>query len=144
MSSLLDTLYNIPDFTLSDIAISGNGQKQLLVVCSKDKFTEAEKTTLQRLIAAIKYDFNEDICLIYMDLNQEIALSQLGITYSELLVFGVQAELLGFHCDYRMNEVIYFDQKRVLFTDSIHEINAVPKKKEVLWKALQQMFLNKK
>lgn len=134
-------IFKIPDFDINAISIQGKGLKKLLVVCSKEEFSEVEQTTLQKMITAIKYDFENDIFLVVLEKDQRTSLSALQLNYIDLLVFGINPENLGFNIEYTLNEILYFDQSRALILDSIKDIKAIPAKSQQLWSLLQKMFL---
>ncbi|MBK8346283.1 MAG: hypothetical protein IPL08_01205 [Saprospiraceae bacterium] len=134
-------LYKIPETDDNLLDISGKGLKKLLIITHKNDYGEAEKMTLQKMMAAIKYDFENDLQLLVLDPEFPISLGNSSINFKDLISFGVSAPLLGFNMEHQMNQVLHFDQARVLFTESIKIINAAPPKKQLLWNLLQDMFL---
>lgn len=59
-------LYKIPETDDNLLDISGKGLKKLLIITHKNDYGEAEKMTLQKMMAAIKYDFENDLQLLVL------------------------------------------------------------------------------
>ncbi|MBC7885851.1 MAG: hypothetical protein H7X99_10270 [Saprospiraceae bacterium] len=133
-------VFKIPDFDLNTISLQGKGLKKLLVICCFDDFSEVERITLQKMMTAIKYDFENDIYLLLIEKNAQLSLGLLEIDYTDLLIFGIKPESLGFQIEYKLYELLTFEKSRAMILESIREIKAVPSRSKLLWDKLQEMF----
>ncbi len=141
MSDLKNTVYAIPEFNQNTPKIEGNGLRSLLVITEADNYDTNEEITLKKLVSAIKFDFDNDIYFIKISKNELISLSNLPIKYSEMIVFGLLPEQIGLNIEYRMYEILPFEHSRIMMSDSIRQMNAIPQNKQQLWVKLQEMFL---
>jgi hypothetical protein len=138
-----DEVFVIPENALEDKILLGEGLNGLLLVVHAVDFTIAEEETLQKLVAAIGYDYVQDSILWKWSAEQNFSLGLLDITYRDILLFGLTPDQIGIFVDYKPYTVHFFEQKRMLVSDGIRDINSQPAKKQVLWNALKQMFLSK-
>jgi len=141
MNPLKNTLFKIPNFDLSSISIQGKGVKKLLVICRKQGFSEVQSTALQKMISAIKYDYENDIFLVTCDENDEIPISMLDLEYKDLILFGIKPENMGYNVTYKVQEINRLDSRRLLVFEGLDIVLADNNKKLALWNKLQEMFL---
>ncbi len=138
-----DEVFIIPEISIDELDIAGNGNKRLVVVVDKTEYGVAESETLVKMINAIKFDMTADIFLIQMKSNQNISLNNLLPEYKDLILFGIEPSRLGIFVDFVQYEIMPFEQTRMLVIDSISTINRSQPKKVLLWNKLQEMFLKK-
>jgi hypothetical protein len=136
-----NTLFHVPELDTKTYNISGEGRRGLLCITDSDSFGPDEEMTLKRLIAAIKFDFQNDIFFLKVNKGQSFSVGILPVSYKDMIVFGVLPDQLGLNIDYKWYEILLFDQTRILLSESISDINKFPQKKQQLWVKLQQMFL---
>ena len=141
MNPLKNTLFKIPNFDVSSISIQGKGAKKLVVICRKQGFSEVQLTALQKMISAIKYDYENDICMLTCDENEQISLSMLNVEYKDLILFGIKPENIGYNLDYKSQEINKLDKSRLLVFEGLDIVLADNNKKLLLWNKLQEMFL---
>jgi ATP-dependent protease Clp ATPase subunit len=141
MNPLKNTLFKIPNFDASSISIQGKGTKKLLVICRKQGFSEVQSTALQKMMSAIKYDYENDIFMMTSDENEQISLSFLDIEYKDLILFGIKPENIGFNVEYKSHEINRLDSRRLLVFEGLDIVLADNNKKLLLWNKLQEMFL---
>jgi hypothetical protein len=121
--------------------MSGKGKRGLLVVFNEEETLTAEKETLEKMIAAIKYQSAEDVYMASLEMGKDYSLSASGVTYQDILLFGVQPARIGLQVEAVQDKIVYFESSRMLLCPSLREINAVLSKKQTLWQLLQAMFL---
>lgn len=136
-----NTLFHIPEFDTKVCNISGEGGKGLLCITESETFGPEEEITLKKLITAIKYDFENDIYFLKINKGQSFSVGTLPNTYKDMIVFGLFPDQLGLNIDYNWYEILIFDKSRILFSESIRDINNFHQKKQQLWIKLQHMFL---
>jgi hypothetical protein len=141
MNPLKNTLFKIPNFDVSSISIQGKGAKKLVVICRKQGFSEVQLTALQKMISAIKYDYENDIFMLTCDENEQISLSMLNVEYKDLILFGVKPENIGYNLDYKSQEINKLDKSRLLVFEGLDIVLSDNNKKLLLWNKLQEMFL---
>jgi len=141
MSDLKNTVYTIPDFDQQALKIEGKGLRSLLVITEADSYDTNEEITLKKLVTAIKFDFDNDIYFIKISKNELFSVSNLPLKYNEMIVFGLLPEQIGLNIEFRMYEILPFEHSRIMISDSIRQINAIPQNKQQLWVKLQEMFL---
>lgn len=134
-------VFDIPETDKSRIHLQGQGRQKLLCISDADSFGDQEKSTLEKMITAIKYDAEKDIFILTVPQDCHLSLSNLGLEYKDILLFGIRPDQIGLQVEYSLYTILHFDQRNVLVCDSIRQINAVPQKKQVLWGKLQEMFL---
>ncbi len=134
-------VFDIPEPDKSKIHLEGQGRQKLLCISDADSFGDQEKSTLEKMITAIKYDSEKDIFILTVPQDCHLSLSNLGLEYKDILLFGIRPDQIGLQVEYSQYTILHFDQRNVLVCDSIRQINAVPQKKQVLWGKLQEMFL---
>lgn len=121
--------------------MSGKGKRGLLVVFNEEETLTAEKETLEKMITAIKYQSAEDVYMASLEMGKDYSLSASGVTYLDILLFGVQPARIGLQVEAVQDKIVYFESSRMLLCPSLREINAVLSKKQTLWQLLQAMFL---
>lgn len=141
MNPLKNTLFKIPNFDVSSISIQGKGAKKLVVICRKQGFSEVQLTALQKMISAIKYDYENDIFMLTCDENEQISLSMLNVEYKDLILFGIKPENIGYNLDYKSQEINKLDKSRLLVFEGLDIVLSDNNKKLLLWNKLQEMFL---
>lgn len=141
MDPVKNMLFKIPNFDVSSISIQGNGAKKLVVICRKQGFSEVQSTALQKMMSAIKYDYENDIYVLTCDENQQISLSMMNLDYKDLILFGIKPENIGFNLEYRFQEINRLDSRRLLVFEGLDFVLADNNKKLLLWHKLQEMFL---
>lgn len=141
MNPLKNTLFKIPNFDVSSISIQGKGAKKLVVICRKQGFSEVQLTALQKMISAIKYDYENDIFMMTCDENEQISLSMLNVEYKDLILFGIKPENIGYNLDYKSQEINKLDKSRLLVFEGLDIVLSDNNKKLLLWNKLQEMFL---
>ena len=141
MNPLKNTLFKIPNFDVSSISIQGKGAKKLVVICRKQGFSEVQLTALQKMISAIKYDYENDIFMLTCDENEQISLSMLNVDYKDLILFGIKPENIGYNLDYKSQEINKLDKSRLLVFEGLDIVLSDNNKKLLLWNKLQEMFL---
>jgi hypothetical protein len=140
MDVVTDEVYSIPESTLEQVSYEGEGLKNIVLVVEKNHYGEAEAATLQLIIKAIKLDFVKDVILLKPNKNQKISLTSLIPDYQDILIFGLKPADLGFFIEYKSYEVLKFETKRMLVSDSLTELNISKQKKGLLWSKLQTMY----
>jgi hypothetical protein len=141
MNPFKNTLFKIPNFELSSISIQGKGAKKLLVICRKQGFSEVQSTALQKMISAIKYDYENDIYLVTCDEKDHIPISMFDLEYKDLILFGIKPENIGYNVEYKTQEINRLDSRRLLVFEGLDIVLADNNKKLLLWNKLQEMFL---
>ncbi len=141
MNPIQNTLFKIPNFDVSSISIQGKGAKKLLVICRNQGFSEVQSTALQKMISAIKYDYENDIFMIICDENIKFSVSMLDLDYKDLILFGIKPENIGYNLEYKLQEVNRLDSSRMLIFEGLDIVLADNNKKLLLWNKLQEMFL---
>lgn len=130
----------MPEIHLTE-RISGKGAKGLLVAFKSEETSSSEMETLERMIAAIKYNMEEDVFTLSLENGKNYPLSNLQISYRDILLFGVEPNLLGLQIETIQDKILYFENCRLLMCPGLKEINAVMARKQKLWQLLQEMFL---
>lgn len=141
MNPFKNTLFKIPNFELSSISIQGKGAKKLLVICRKQGFSEVQSTALQKMISAIKYDYENDIYLVTCDEKDHIPISMFDLEYKDLILFGIKPENIGYNVEYKTQEINRLDSRLLLVFEGLDIVLADNNKKLLLWNKLQEMFL---
>ncbi len=124
--------------------LKGSNQKALLVVLKAD-----EKTSipfLQKILQAIKMDWNEDILVLEITPEEQIKLSDIWNNHEiqHILSFGVAPKKLGLNFKISPYELIDFQSRKMVFTHNLSFLEN-PKNiayKKTLWNTLKSLFLN--
>jgi len=138
---ITEVVFNISDIPEKPITLIGNGQKKLLVVCENEDFSEFGKSKLSAILKAIKYDMEEDVYVCIVD-KQTVNISTLDIHFTNLLLFGITPDRLGFNIQHKLYNAHYFENFVMVVSESIMELETHVSKKKELWKCLQTVFLN--
>jgi len=134
-------VYQIPETSKDSIVVLGSGFKNLLIISDKDRCGETERTTLSKMIGAIKYTFPDDVFWVELSKDEAILASVIMPSYKDVLLFGVSPERAGFNIESKHYHIAQFEQRRLLYCDHLQEIVTNVQKKQMLWTKLQEMFL---
>jgi len=140
MTKIDNLVFQIPDVPKSELSISGDGHRKIVVVTYDLEYTSDELITMQRLMNAIQYDLEKDAITICLKQNQKISLASYITTYDYLLMFGVKPETIGIFIEYRLYDIVHFEQSTLLVSDSVKKLNEDKNLKGILWKRLQKIF----
>jgi len=138
---LTHPVFKIPESKDNPIPILGSGLKNLLIISDKDHCGENERTTLSKMIGAIKYAFPDDIFWVELSKDEATMASVIMPTYKDVILFGISPERAGFNIEYKPYHIVQFEQRRLLYCDHLQEIVTNVQKKQLLWTKLQEMFL---
>lgn len=142
MTPIRDQVFIIPVEMLSDkFILSGNCQKQLIIVVCQDNYGDAESELLNKMMKAIHYDLTEDVSLIKVDSKASISLSNLVPSWKDLILFGVNPNDVGIHVQYKLYQILSMEGKRVITADNLTIISGDASKKQLVWALFQKMFL---
>ena len=120
----------------------GNGSKGLVVAVALEEASGGEMETLQKMIAAIRYDIKEDVTILRIPSGQQFPLTALEMGWQDLLVFGLSPASVGLQIEHLQEKILFLESRKALFSPSLREINSSIPKKQALWRLLQEMFLN--
>lgn len=134
-------VYKIPEVP-SSIIPAGNGSKGLVVAIAQEDASGVEMETLRKMIAAIRYDMEEDAVILAIPTGSQFPLSSWDKEWKDLLVFGLTPSVLGLQIENLQEKILVLENKRALFCPSLKEINGSIPKKQTLWRLLQEMFLH--
>ncbi|KXK36676.1 MAG: hypothetical protein UZ09_BCD002002412 [Bacteroidetes bacterium OLB9] len=137
----MEVIYKIPGNSPSDIEVSGNGEKGLVVLVHKANFDQAHAGMLHKIISAIRYDLDQDAVLVQVSNDASIALAQYLPNYKDVISFGVHSEVFGYKIEPKLYEILTIGDKNIMFCDALTSISGNVTKKQHLWNKLQQMFL---
>ena len=93
------------------------------------------------MMKAIQYNLEEDVTLIIKEHESTLAISSIITSWKDMILFGVSPESVGFSVDYRPYRILSFEDKRLLFADSLPAIGSAAEKKKLIWGLFQEMFL---
>jgi hypothetical protein len=136
-----DLIFNIPSLDKNPLFIHGKGVKGLVIICSKEHFGDAERGTLERMMGAIKYDFNQDVRVYVLESDQKMTLDDIDIDYQHVLLFGIAPVRVGMQVELFINAILPFDHQKFLFSENLSMITTDKDKKMALWNKLQILFL---
>jgi len=137
-----DEVFIIPENEMQGKYLLGEGRKGLVLVVDANHFDVQEEDTLRKLVGAIGFDYTRDIYLWKWHRKHDCSIGLMKTVYNDVLMFGVTPDQVGMYVDYRAYTVHLFEQCRLLVSDSIHEINNQPAKKQALWNILKKMYLS--
>ena len=140
-SSYNTVLYKIQRDAIG-VEPEGNGSKGLVVAVALEEASGGEMETLQKMIAAIRYDINEDVTILRIPSGQQFPLTALEMGWQDLLVFGLSPASVGLQIEHLQEKILFLESRKALFSPSLREINSSIPKKQALWRLLQEMFLN--
>ena len=120
----------------------GKGSKGLVVAVALEEASGGEMETLQKMIAAIRYDIKEDVTILRIPSGQQFPLTALEMGWQDLLVFGLSPASVGLQIEHLQEKILFLESRKALFSPSLREINSSIPKKQALWRLLQEMFLN--
>jgi hypothetical protein len=138
-----DEVFVIPENSLEDKTLQGQGKQRLLIIVDDLYFGDSEEETLRKLVAAIGYEYLVDNVLWRWRTDQNVSVGLLHVPYNDIILFGITPDQIGIFVQYKLYALQLFEQKRLLVSDGIRDINSHPAKKQVLWNMLKQMFLSK-
>lgn len=134
-------VFQIPETKKDSIEILGSGLKNLLIISDKEHCGETERTTLSKMIGAIKYHFPDDVIWVELTKDEAVLASAIMPDYKDVLLFGVSPERAGFNIEFKQYHIAQFERRRLLYCDHLQEIVTNVQKKQLLWTKLQEMFL---
>ncbi len=141
MINKVDIVYDIQDFDKNLIKIDGNGRKRLLIVLNNKNLNEEDWGMLEKMMAAIQYDFEDDLYKINLGETNNLNISTLGLDFKNIIVFGLHPKALGFNVPFQLYKPIVFDSLWALMADDLQTIRTSPTKKQELWSVLKSKFL---
>ncbi len=142
-----NTFLNILYFDVQTVQNSdfiGDNQKNLLIVIANegDK-NDANTEFLSKIIAAIKYNLNDDAVRVFIENDAKLTVSSSIVQYNtkDVLVFGLSNAQLGVFIQQKKYQPFEIQGVRYLFSDNLTEIQTQKELKGALWDALKRMFL---
>ena len=129
----------------TDIAIFGENKKQMMIVIADEtEQNDANIAFLEKIIAAIKYDFKQDTIYFFLQNDAKLTISELMAKHQikDLLVFGIGNAQLGIYVHQKKYQPFYIQSVTYLFADNLTEIQGQKELKGALWDALKKVFLH--
>jgi hypothetical protein len=133
-------IFKIPDSPSESTINHVSGGKKLLIITDLENFGEEEEISLKRLISSLRFDFEQDVNHIKLHIDQAYVVAELAEKHDDILIFGLDAERLGFNIDHKLNVCLHFESCRLLISDSFKAMNADKSKKTILWSVLKEMY----
>jgi hypothetical protein len=130
--------------TNTDFTLLGNHKKQMLIVIVDEaEQNDANIAFLEKIIAAIKYDFKQDTAYFFLQKEEKLTISDVVSRHQikDLLVFGINNTQLGIYANQKKYQPFYIQQVTYIFADNLSEIQAQKELKGALWDALKKVFL---
>ncbi len=130
--------------TTADLLLLGENKKLMLIVISdENELNDANIIFLEKIIAAIKYDFKQDTAYFFLHKEDKISITELisKQQIKDLLVFGINNTQLGIYANQKKYQPFYIQQVTYIFADNLSEIQAQKELKGALWDALKKVFL---
>ncbi len=141
LNILEDHLYLIPD-TLNSSEESINAQKILVFVNKKDY--EDHSSLLEKIMGAIKLDFNKDIKVISLEETESKAASFFDSNeLNYVMAFGLRPARIGMNAKFKANHFYQTESFKVMLTYKLEQLTSDVSKKKALWGALQSEFIKK-
>ena len=127
-----------------EITLWGSNKKKTLIIVSdpsKEFLSEASDELMEKILSAVGYS-KDDVALVNLSGSPLGSFTNLRqrIDFDRLIAFGPSADEIGIKGDFQSNRVHNFYNKRILFTDSLEALSGDTRKKQLLWKALKEMF----
>ena len=129
----------------TDIALFGENKKQMMIVIADEtEQNDANIAFLEKIIAAIKYDFKQDTIYFFLQNEAKLTISELVTKHQikDLLVFGIANAQLGIYVHQKKYQPFYIQSVTYLFADNLTEIQGQKELKGALWDALKKVFLH--
>jgi hypothetical protein len=124
----------------SAYSVSGEGAKNLWIICTQKDLTTENEIQLNAIIQAIRYDPAKDCKLLRI--SERTSVSDIIHTpISHLLVFGIPPEYIGYNIEVQWYEPLYFEQFTAIFSESLEALSKDKAKKARLWTSLKKVFL---
>jgi len=136
-----DINYYIPDNNKNSYEVMGQGLKKLMVITNKNTLDVEDKLMLQKMLLAIHHDFNTDTFQLEINNENNINISQINITVTNIISFGIKPTQLGLDIPYQNYKPVIFDNLWALFADDLKTIRTQADKKQKLWNCLKVKFL---
>ena len=136
------TLYRFEHAIEKDISYLNNKNLKNLVVCETLDLSEENKILLSNILNAIQVDLNKDSAIIKLEKDEYISFRHLlkFTDKARLFCFGILPDRLSLNIDWIQNHPVELAHHRVLFTDSLSELNDDKEKKKLLWKGLKTNY----
>lgn len=137
--------YALESKEITSKRLKGSNQKALLVVLKTDE--KSLIPFLQKILQAIKMDWEKDILVLEIDSNTNLKLSEIWDSHkiNQVLVFGIPPKQLGLNINIKAYEPLNWTNRQLLFSHDLTYLND-PKHaayKKTLWNALKSLFLGK-
>lgn len=129
---------------------SGSNQKKLLVVFDENDESEERVEFLKKILAAAKFEINEDILLLkvtpktafsFIALRTKIAQTHPSGGIDNLLVFGFEPKNFGLNLQVHKYVPFHFYDSGFLFADGLSMIEKDKALKGALWNGMKELFL---
>lgn len=121
----------------------GQNQQKTLIVLSEESQTDEQKQFLSKIMAAIKFNLQEDTLIYALNQDQPISFSFICQNYDieKVIFFGISLEKIGLHLQLPTYRPIPWNGFHLLNADHLSRISKEKKLKGGLWNALKAMFL---
>ncbi len=128
----------------------GSNQKKLLVVFDENDESEERLEFLKKILAAAKFEINEDILLLkvtpkttfsFIALRTKIKQTHPSHGIDNLLVFGFEPKHFGLNLEVQKYVPLHFYDCGFLFADGLSIIENDKALKGALWGGMKELFL---
>jgi len=131
--------YSIPKRFEGEI-IRHDKDDLLVVVYASDYDMHSE--LLSKILLAIKFDLQENVCLIKLKEDEQFNLSRLSMeNISEVICIGIKPNVISMNASFAANVFYQTESFSIMLTHSLERLSQDNKRKKALWNALQIKFL---
>ncbi|MFK7808664.1 MAG: hypothetical protein AB8F74_12740 [Saprospiraceae bacterium] len=137
------SVIKLPKEQIDPTLLSGSNQKNILIVCIKQR--EEEKTDidfLEKIFASVKVNLTSDATLLLLEKEQHFSWKAINeaTDFKQLIYFGDSLKNLGLQISGTVYTPFEYQDKTILFAEFLDLIAADRGKKGALWKGLKEVF----
>jgi hypothetical protein len=136
-------IYDTANAIIREVKIKGDEKSPNLVIINGRMDAELEDY-LKKILKSVGLEMDRDVCLYeFLGENAFVRISKLN--FKKVISFGIDPKHLGLNVKAVYYTVIQLGGKKIVFSESIHDIFAERMKKErkmalLLWNSLKELF----
>ena len=136
-------IYNSPNTDFPASASIGKNEKKLLIVLQNEDISEENKSFLEKILSAVKYNLDNDAQRLTIQKNEAIGINEIlkKNEANDIVIFGINPKKLGLSFETILYKPSIISKKTFLVCHSLEQIKKSQDLKKALWIALQGVFL---
>ena len=135
-------LFVVPETNNRQLPGSGENRKHLLVLYRKEEESTSLKELLSKILAAAKFDIQQDVRLVELSSDETFSVSALRSkeVIKQVIILGLNPGQLGLHFTFEKYAPFPHTDCDFLIADPLSAINENRQLKGQLWNAMKVLF----